>query len=156
MIKTAWGLLCTVWVLLVCGCSGMQFHYETPTLSLSSFRILPSDAMGPRFEIGLHIINPNRSSMKIYGVVYTVKIAGHRILTGVANDIPTIDGYGEGDVLLNTAADLFSSISLITNLLQERRDSIAYELEAKLDLGRFRPDVHVEKRGTISLSRSGQ
>jgi LEA14-like dessication related protein len=89
--------------------------------------------------------------LNLQGIAYTVIIEGHRILTGVANDLPVIDGYGEGDILLNATADLFNSISLITGILKERRDSIAYELEAKLDVGGFRPDIHVEKRGELTL-----
>jgi LEA14-like dessication related protein len=156
MTKAAWVLGCSAMILFISGCAQMQFNYETPTVSLSSFRILPSDGMGPRFEIGLHVVNPNRSSLNLEGISYTVIIEGHRILTGVANDLPVIDGYGEGDILLNASADLFNSISLVTSMLKNRRESIAYELDAKLDVGRLRPNIHVEKRGQLLLPRAGQ
>jgi LEA14-like dessication related protein len=156
MTKAAWGVLYTALTLLICGCAQWQFSYETPAVSLSSFRLLPSEGMGPRFEMGLHVVNPNRSSLKLQGIAYTVIIEGHRILSGVANDLPVIEGYGEGDVLLNATADLLNSISLITGIFKERQDSVAYELVAKLDIGGFRPNILVEKRGEISLSRTGQ
>lgn len=156
MTKAAWVLGCSAMILFISGCAQMQFNYETPTVSLRSFRILPSDGMGPRFEIGLHVVNPNRSSLNLEGISYTVIIEGHRILTGVANDLPVIDGYGEGDVLLNATADLFNSISLVTSMLKDRRESIAYELDAKLDVGGLRPNIHVEKRGQLLLPRAGQ
>ena len=43
------------------GCTGMQPGYETPTVSVQSFRAVPSDAGTglPSFEIGLHVTNPN-------------------------------------------------------------------------------------------------
>lgn len=156
MTKAAWVFGCSAMMLFISSCAQMQFNYETPTVSLNSFRILPSDGMGPRFEIGLHVVNPNRSSLNLEGISYTVIIEGHRILTGVANDLPVIDGYGEGDVLLNATADLFSSISLVTGMLKDRRESIAYELDAKLDVGGFRPNIHVEKRGQLLLPGARQ
>ncbi|MFH0730047.1 MAG: LEA type 2 family protein [Pseudomonadota bacterium] len=156
MTKAAWVLFCSAIIQFISGCAQMQFNYETPTVSLNSFRILPSEGMGPRFEIGLHVVNPNRSALALQGIAYTVIIEGHRILTGVANDLPVIDGYGEGDILLNATADLFNSINLITNMVKDRRESVAYELDAKLDVGGFRPNIHVEKRGELLFPRIGK
>lgn len=156
MKRAVWVFLCIVAIVLGSGCAAMRLNYEAPTVSLSSFRILPSDGMGPRFEIGLHVVNPNSSSLKIQGISYTVIIEGHRILTGVANDLPVIDGYGEGDVLLHATADLLNSISLITGMLKAPRDTVAYELVAKLDVGGFHPNIYVEKKGDISLPRTGR
>lgn len=156
MIKTTRGFICAAVVVFVCGCAAMPFRYESPTVTLSSFRILPSEEMGPRFEIGLHVVNPNRASLKLQGIAYTVIIEGHRILTGVANDLPVIEGYGQGDVVLIATADLFNSISLISGMLKEPRDTVSYELVAKLDLGGFHPYIYVEKKGDISLPRTGR
>ena len=54
----------------------------------------------PRFEIGLHIINPNRQPLTLTGVAYTISIEGYRIMTGVSNTLPVIEAYGEGEVRL--------------------------------------------------------
>lgn len=156
MIKAKRVFICAAVVVFMSGCAAMQFNYESPTVSLSSFRILPSEGMSPRFEIGLHVINPNHASLKLQGIAYTVIIEGHRILTGVANDLPVIEGYGQGDVFLIASADLFNSISLISGMLKEPRNTVAYELVAKLDVGGFHPYIYVEKKGDLSLPRAGR
>ncbi len=46
-------------ILILSGCAGLQPHLETPKVSITSFRLLPSETMAPRFEVGLHVINPN-------------------------------------------------------------------------------------------------
>lgn len=144
--------LSTVFVVLVlAGCSGLRPGYETPTVTLSSFRALPSEGVLPSFEIGLHIVNPNRESLALEGLSYTVSLEGHELIKGVANELPVIEGYGEGDIVLTGTANLFSGIRLITELLNERREVFRYAFEAKLDLGAFRPAIRVRESGEISL-----
>ena len=43
------------------GCAGMQPGYESPSVSVQSFRAVPSDGGTglPSFEIDLHVTNPN-------------------------------------------------------------------------------------------------
>jgi LEA14-like dessication related protein len=133
------------------GCASLEPGFETPTVGITSFRILPSEGAAPKFEIGLHIVNPNRSSLKLEGLVYSITLEGHKILTGVSNKLPVIEAYGEGDLVLVATADLLNSIGLFANLLQSQRQTFDYKLDAKLDIGSFRPRIHVVKKGEISL-----
>lgn len=139
-------------VLLITGCATFNPDYEAPTVQVSTIRALPSDSMAPRFEIGLHIINPNRNALHLQGIAYTLTLEGHKILTGVANDLPIIDGYGEGDVTLTASTSLMGSIRFLADLMNAKGDKIAYELSAKLDPGGLRPTIHVGEKGEISLS----
>lgn len=152
MIKQAWFSVLISLALLIYGCAGLQADFKEPTVNVTSFRVLPSEGMAPRFEIGLHVINPNRMALDLAGLSYTVSLEGHQILSGVANDLPAIDAYGEGDVTLLATADLFNSISLFADLVRQPRDNFSYELEAILDLGGIYPNVNVDKKGQISLA----
>ena len=136
------------------GCAGMRPGYETPTVTVSSFRTLPSESMVPSFEIGLRVINPNREALELKGVSYTVRLEGHELIKGVGNELPVIDGYGEGDLTLTATANLFAGIRLISDLMRKQRDTFTYEFEAKLDIGTFRPAIRVTDTGEISLSGS--
>jgi LEA14-like dessication related protein len=138
---------------MIGGCATLYSDYETPSVNVTAIRTLPSDSIAPRFEIDLHITNPNRAALALQGIAYSLKLDGHKILTGVANDLPTIDSYGEGDVTLLATASLLSSIRFFTDLMNAQRDTIAYELNAKLDLGGLRPNVHVGEKGEISRQR---
>ena len=139
-------------LLLLAGCATLQPDFETPAVNVSSIRALPSEGIAPRFEIGLHIVNPNRNALTLQGIAYRLKLEGHEILTGVANDLPTIAGYGEGEVTLTATTSLLSSIRLFTELMNTPREAIAYDLEAKLDLGGIRPAIRVSETGSIDLS----
>jgi LEA14-like dessication related protein len=138
--------------MLCCGCTAFQPGYETPTVSITSFDSIPSEGMILRFQIGLHIINPNRTKLQLKGISYTVSLEGHHIITGVSNNLPEIDAYGEGKVILNTAVDLFSSIGFISDLIRNQgKEEISYDLITKLDTGVLHPLIRVSKKGKISL-----
>ena len=138
--------------LFLVSCSSLHENFKEPTVSVTSFRAIPSPGMVPHFEICLHVTNPNRMALTPEGVSYTVTIEGHRILAGVANDLPVIEAYGEGIVTLTASADLISSISLLTDLMRQPRDTFTYELTANLDLGGRYSDIPIQKKGSISLA----
>lgn len=142
-----------LWVLsLLSGCAGMtNSQFEQPVVSLSSFRMLPQEMVSPKFEIGLHIINPNRESLSFEGIYYTVNIEGYDVLAGVSNNLPTVDPYGEADVLLEANVDLLKSIRLISSLMQQPRDRFKYSFNAKLDPGGLNPKLTIQEDGEFNL-----
>jgi len=140
----------------VVGCAGLEPGFETPTVGVSSFRALPSEKMVPQFEIGLHIVNPNRTALKLEGIVYSVLLNGHKVLMGASSDLPEIGAYSEGDVTLRATADLLSSISLLASLMKQGQDTFTYELDAKLDIGSLRPRIHVQEKGELSLGGAAE
>ena len=137
---------------ILVNCASLQTDFKEPAVSVTYFRAVSSTSMAPQFEIGLHITNPNRMALAPEGLSYAVNIEGHRILTGVANDLPMIEGYGEGDITLTATADVFNTISLVSDLKRQPRDAFTYELTAILDLGGLYSDIPIEKRGQISLA----
>lgn len=139
------------------GCAALQSDYETPGVSISSFKAIPGEGMAPRFEIGLHIVNPNRSALDLKGIAYTVNLEGHTLLTGVSNKLPRIEAYGEGDILLAASVDFFSSIGFFADLAKNpKQETFEYSLDAKLDVGTLHPIIRVSKKGKLSLFNSLQ
>ncbi|MBW2476834.1 MAG: LEA type 2 family protein [Deltaproteobacteria bacterium] len=151
MIRFTQNATCLILLIALFGCAGLENGFETPTVGVRSFRVLPSDGAMPQFEISLHIINPNRTELKLVGLVYSVTLEGHKVITGVSNDLPIIEPYGEGEVMLLASADLLNSIRLIATLLKSQQEKFNYELEAKLDIGKFHPRIHVVDKGDIFL-----
>lgn len=133
------------------GCASMDPDYETPTVVINAFRALPSQGALPNFEIGLHVINPNREPLSLIGVGYTVSLDGHDVIKGVGNDLPVIEAYGEGSFTLTASPNLFAGIRFLTQFIGEPKESVEYELEAKLDAGTFRRAIRVRDAGKISL-----
>ncbi len=134
------------------GCAGLQPSVPEPTVSINSFKVLPSNSIAPRFEINLRIVNTARTALDIEGVVYTVDLQGNRILTGVAKDIPTIESYSEANVTVSGSPDLFGSFSLLGDLMKQQGESISYEVDVSIDVGSFEPMLHTTKKGEFSLS----
>jgi LEA14-like dessication related protein len=138
--------------ILLAGCAGLRPGWETPTVTVKAVRAIPSGGVLPEFEIDLHVVNPNREALKLVGVSYTVSLEGHELIQGVGNDLPVIEGYGEGDITLNASADLFAGVGLIRDLMSSGRDTLSYSFEAKLDPGALRPSIRVRDSGEVSLS----
>lgn len=145
--------LLIVLLLISSGCATLYPSFEDPVVTVSSFRMLPSDSIGPKFEIGLHIVNPNSVPLKLKGVAYTANIEGSQVLTGVSNTLPVIPAYGEGDVFLNVSADLFGSFRVLANVLNKKTKGLNYKLDLKLDVGTLMPAIRIEKEGLIELGR---
>ena len=140
-------------VFIFSSCAPLQPGFETPVVSISSFEALPSQGVVPQFEIGLHIVNPNSTALNLKGMVYTISLENRKLVTGVTNELPVIEAYSEGDILLNASVDLFSSIGFFTDLIRNQNlKKISYQFNAKLDVGKLHPVIRVTKKGELSLS----
>lgn len=138
--------------LFISGCATLQPGFDTPVVSITSFKAIPTQGLVPQFQIGLHIVNPNRSVLNLKGVSYTIILEGHKIMTGVSNQLPKIEAYGEGDVILIASIDIFSSLGFFSDLIRnQKKDKISYSLNAKLDAGSLYQLIRVTKEGTLSL-----
>lgn len=140
--------------LILAGCAGIRSEdFEPPRLSLSSFRMLPSDGIAPRFLIGLRVINPNRTSLNLRGLSYDVELEGHRFLSGVAGNLARVPAYGESDIEVQAGLDLMSGLRLFNDLLNDpQRDRFRFNLRARLDLGALHPILTLEESGDLRLS----
>lgn len=145
-----------VLLLALTACAPLAPLMETPQVNLASFRVLPGQGLVPTFEIGLHVVNPNRVPLKLAGLTYVVELEGYQVLNGVTNQLPVIEAYGEGDVLLQARPDLVNSVNLFAELLSRPRDTFSFQLEADLDVGRFWPKIQVSRSGKITLPRAQQ
>ncbi len=157
MTKNIIFVISAVFICLVSGCAPMQPGYEPPVVSITSFEAVPAQGLTPRFKIGLHIINPNRSALDLKGISYTIALEGHKIMTGVSNKLPHIEPYGEGVVVLNASVSLFRSIAFFTDLIRDKnKEHVSYTLNAKLDAGTFHPLIRLSKKGTLSFNPEEQ
>ena len=135
--------------LFLIACVTTSSDFEQPSVSVTSFTPINSASISPQFEIVLHIINPNREPLALEGLSYSISLDGNKVISGVANDLPTIEPYGEVDIKLNASADLLGGFQLITGLMNENKEHIEYEFNAKLDVGVFKPRIEVSKKGML-------
>ena len=142
-------LLQLVTLLFINACVSIPSDFEQPSVSVTSFTPKGSAGISPQFDIVLHITNPNRKPLKLLGLSYSIHLDGNEVMSGVANNLPTIEPYGETDVKLIASANLVGGFKLITGLMNETRDYIDYEFKARLDVGRFTPRIEVSKKGKL-------
>lgn len=133
-------------------CGNIRPEAELPVVNVSYFKPLPARGIAPAFAVGLHIINPSATALKLNGVSYTIKLEGQRVLVGVAHDLPEIGPYHEGDVVVRATADMFGSFLLITKLLREKQKNISYEFSANLNVAGLGRDIKVVKKGKFSIT----
>ena len=146
-----------VWLLcLLQCCAGSLKPVEPPAVEVSYIRLLPSRGLAPEFEIGLHIVNPNSQRLALKGISYAVHIEGHRVLIGVSNKLPELEGFSAGDAILHASADMLSGIRLLTDLLNGPRESLNYEFNARLNVGGFAREIEVARKGEIKLPDRGR
>ncbi|MEM1080039.1 MAG: LEA type 2 family protein [Pseudomonadota bacterium] len=140
-------------LVLVAGCASLNPDYEAPIVNVQSFRALPMDGAGlPNFEVGLQVLNPNPEPLELEGVSYRISLNGQDLINGVANDLPVIEGYGEGTVTLTASISVIGSIRLVQRLMNEPQDTVEYVFSARLDPAGFGRTIRVEEAGQISLT----
>lgn len=132
-------------------CATLRPDFETPTVQVVSVALLPPENLSPRFAVTLRVINPNRSDLPLRGAAYAISIEGQEVVAGVANDLPRIPGYGEENITLNATLNWLEGLQLLQDLSREPRDSVEYELSAKLDVGALIPAIRVNETGTLSF-----
>jgi len=147
-------LMLLVALLLLNACSSMAPGYEQPQVNLTSFTLAPDSPGGPRFNIGLQVVNPNRDTIRLAGMSYSIEVEGNRILSGARNDLPELAGFSSTDLVIQASPDLLGGARLIGDLLRGPTDGLDYMFKARLDAGRFLPAITVEQRGRFNVNGS--
>ena len=149
---SAWRLLLsTILLALLAGCASIVPDIDPPKITLESFNSLQGEGGAPRFEIKLRIANPNKQSLDIAGISYSVEILDKELISGVTNEVPLIEGYTEEVVTLEAGLQLFQLLRLLTGLGQKPTDNLDYRFSAKVDFNGFVPTQRIEETGSITL-----
>ncbi|MFV8817338.1 LEA type 2 family protein [Haliea sp. E17] len=138
-------------IVLLAGCTSLTAERDPPIVSLENFRALPSEGGAPRFEIVLRIANPNKEALDIAGIAYTVSVRERKLISGVSNEVPRIEGYSEETVTMQAGLELFQLLRLLADLGMEATDSLDYSFSAKIDFRGFIPTQRVAESGTLKL-----
>lgn len=133
------------------GCVTIPADFVQPGVTVVSVAPRDWNSLTPEFEIVLRVTNPNRTPLKIAGLSYTVHLEGNKVIEGVASKLPKIAAYGEEDVTLQAAADLFGGLNLLAGLLAAPSNQIGFEFNAQIDLGTFHPMININKTGAIAV-----
>jgi hypothetical protein len=64
-----------------------------------------------------------------------------------------IEGYSEQLIMLTASANLLAGIRLMGDMMHGGSEALAYEFEAKLDLGGLYPSIRVRENGSFNLQK---
>ena len=137
---------------LLVGCASFTPEIDPPKISLLSLRSIPVEGGSPRFEIQLRVINPNKETLDIAGISYSIELLGRELITGVVNDVSPIAGYGEGIVTLDAGLQLLELFRIMVSLGTASSEPLAYRFTAKIDFNGFIPTQRLEDNGEITLN----
>ena len=140
-------------LILLPSCAILSPGLEKPTITITSLSLGKSNGLKQSFNIGLSITNPNGKAIPVVGMKYTMSLNGYDLLSGVTNEIPTLEAYSDTDVTLSASANLVSALRLINSLTTSPLDKLQYSLDGKLDLKGWPLPMNVSKSGGISLQR---
>ncbi|USD23477.1 LEA type 2 family protein [Microbulbifer sp. VAAC004] len=145
-------LLITV---LFSGCAALSPSFQKPEVEVVAVEPLPTrDGNNLRFRIHLRVFNPNNSELALSGLFYTLRLGGHKVLTGTSNNLMPIAPYGQDDIAVDATASIVGSIFAAVNLINLNQHSIPYELEAKIGLRKsLLPSIKVNRSGVIHLNQ---
>lgn len=138
-------------VFAVAGCAGLTSDMDPPKVTVESVEGLPSSGGGPRFKIQLRVTNPNKQTLDIAGISYSIEVLDRELLSGVTNDVPIIEGYSEEIVTLEAGINLFQFVRLLAGLGKSTADALDYRFSAKIDFNGFIPTQRVEESGVLDL-----
>lgn len=142
-------------LMILQGCATLSPGFEPPEVQVTALEPLPNNQSGDlRFRIHLRVFNPNNTDLALSGLFYTLKLAGHKVITGTSSNLPVIPAYGQNAIVVDASANLMGSFMAAAELLQMQGNTVPYELEAKLGLQRsILPAIRVTKRGEIPLGQ---
>jgi LEA14-like dessication related protein len=144
-------ITCLFLLVTLSGCASLQPDLDPPKVSLESFKSLPSETGAPRFEIKLRVANPNKQTLDIAGISYSIELLGKELISGVTNDVPVIEAYTEEVITLEAGLQLFQLVRLLASLGQTQADALDYRFLAKIDFNGFIPTQRIEEAGQITL-----
>ena len=140
-----------IFIVLLAGCASMPSDFQEPAFSIMNVELRNSSGLSPEFEVTLLITNPNRVSLDIVGMSYDIFLEGNKVVSGVSNDFPVIEPYGEEAVRIISKISLVGSINLLGDLVRRNNDQIKYEFNARLDIGSKYQIIPIAKSGIFDL-----
>jgi LEA14-like dessication related protein len=150
MRSGSFAVLMCMWIFLLTGCATMRPDFVTPSVSITSFKPIASESFAPKFEIGMHIVNPNAVKLSLRGISYKVFLNYFQIVEGAANKLPEVPAYGEAEFKVIGTISLFEGMRFVQDLMKNENGQVDYRLQAKLDVGALVPSIRIEQAGSFS------
>ncbi len=140
-------------LVLLQACASLTSPIQSPTVKIDSLALGETRGINQSFQIGLLISNPNARSIPVVGMEYSLSLNGFDLLSGVTNQIPTLEAYAETPVTLVASTNALSALRLLNSFAGNPQQGLDYQLKAKLELTDLRLPLNIVEKGSITLER---
>ena len=107
-------------------------------VSVAGIESLPGEGIELRLAVRLRVQNPNDSQVQYSGAALTLNINGHKLATGVSDEVGTVPRFGESVVTIPVTASLFGLVRQGLSFMTDGTpDDVRYEVKGKLAGGMF-------------------
>lgn len=134
-------------------CATLRPNFQTPEIKVANITPSANSGLEQSFDILLRVTNPNAKALDLVGMTYKIQLDGFNVISGVANDIPSIAGYGEELVKVKASIGLIEGVKFLGSLMSKSNSNLKYKISAKLDTGiLLLGNIPVSNSGEINLS----
>ncbi|WP_371375420.1 LEA type 2 family protein [Thalassotalea aquiviva] len=137
---------CLLWCLS--GCANI-IDLEEPKVNLVGIKSVKSNSASPRFMLNLMVANPNNRDLEINGVTFDFKVGSRTLLSGVANNIPTLTAYAETPVNVEASMNFMDMLMLLAQFADAPQDDLSYTLRTRIDPKGFMT-FDIEHKGALN------
>ncbi|MDN3651487.1 LEA type 2 family protein [Thalassotalea ponticola] len=114
------------------GCANV-IKLEEPKVNLVGIESVKGNSMSPRFVLRLMVTNPNDRDLDIEGMAFDFNVGKHNLMSGVANNIPTLTAYGETAVDVEASINVIDMVMLVAKFAESPNDNLTYTLRTRID-----------------------
>ncbi len=119
-------------LLLISSCANLQ-PYEDLQIKLIAIDSGKQQGMSPSFTLKLLVTNPNAVDFEIDGLSFKLDIADQQILSGVANNVPTLLAYSDTVVAVQASISFFNLLKFLAFVSTDTEQVLNYHLRTKID-----------------------
>lgn len=152
----AWlAMVCLVITLLLASaCANLRQSVETPQIALTAVKLVEAGLSKQRYELVLHVKNPNSIAIPVRGLSYRVQLAGERFASGESVQAFTVPANGETEFELSVTTDLLRTLSSLQRMLSDGEQTLKYELGGQLKVNLpFIAALPFSSAGEVDLTR---
>ncbi|WP_438951306.1 LEA type 2 family protein [Porticoccus sp.] len=140
-------------LILLPGCALLSSGQQPPEVRLSNVEPAARQGLEQNFMISLRILNPNSTQLNISGLSYSLKLEGHKLVSGVAGELHPIPPYGQVAIKVPASTNLISGLKIIGAFMEKNEQSVDFQLETRIHRGWWRMPITVVESGSLNLTR---
>lgn len=120
--------------IVLSGCATLAQSVETPDITIAGMRLVEAGFSKQSYELTLNVRNPNPIPLPVRGLAYRIQLAGESFAAGETLSAFTVPANGEAEFGVSITTDLVRSLSSLQRILQQRDETVAYEMGGELQV----------------------